>query len=158
MPKSKYQSEFEDLFASELERQRELVTDGVHNLLNTKVPREIAILLLETHSQWYSFPVHVFALDKKGQNETYFKKPFSGPLVAKKRKLVRDRVIDQDYFEDHDVDTFRTGHELIAKWIAEIWRDCGGRDFSVSAYIAAHDDPRYFDLKKQRWVRQLKSG
>ena len=99
MSQSQYQSEFERLFTSELERQRELVTDAIHNLLNTKVPPALEILLLESHSQWYSFPVYVFALDKKGQNETYFRKPFSGLLVTKKRKLVRDRGIDQDFLK-----------------------------------------------------------
>lgn len=160
MAKSKYQLEFERLFSSELDRHRELVTDAIKALLATEVPSEVKIVLLECHSYWYAFPVSVFALDEKGRDEVYSKKPFSTRLVAKERKLIRERVIspDQlDQFEDNKVDTFKTAHLMIADWIASIWKENGGNEYSVSAYITAHDSSRYLDLRTQEWVRKMKS-
>jgi hypothetical protein len=160
MAKSKYQLEFERLFSSELERHRELVTDALKVLLETEVPSDVKILLLECHSYWYAFPVSVFALDEKGEDEVYFKKPFSTRLVAKERKLIRERVItpDQlDQFEDKKVDTFKTAHIMIADWIASIWEENGGDKYPIAAYITAHDSPRYLDLRTREWVRKMKA-
>jgi hypothetical protein len=141
-------AEFRKALTSQIQQHEKLVADAIANILSSPIPEEVKLLMFETQSDWSTIPIVAFAMDDASPDETYYDEPFSGFLIDDGGpELVPDGAIDQDKYEDNDIDTYDITHAVLADWFASVWNKCGGRKFGIPAYIGAHDRDVFIDLR-----------
>lgn len=144
-------SQFRSLLAGQLARHENTVGEAIANILNAPIPDDVKILMFETQSDWDRIPIVVFSMDDVSPDEVYYDEPFSGFLIEPGGPaLVAEGAIDQDRFEDAEIDTFDVTHEMLAEWFASIWGKCGGNKFARPAYVGAHDRDAFIDLRSAK--------
>lgn len=152
MAKRGRQKEFEREFREQIEQFRPALVKQLHTLVTTEPPPEVKILSFVIFPYWDKFPVRVFAMDDQSPDEVYFEPPFSDGILEEAGALVPRGAIDQDVYENADVDTLKTGARVLAEWFGECWQEAGGRETTLPAYIGYHDQPELYDLNLKKWV------
>src|SRR3954452_6083293 len=148
------QQAFDREFRGLIERHRPALVSALREIIAVPTPDEVKIVWFEIQPYWDQFPVYLHAMDDASPDETYYEAPFCEALLEDAGRLIPDGAIDQDGYEDAEIDTLKRGAETLARWFGECWHEAGGGEFSLPSYISRHDDSSYYDLRTLRWVEE----
>jgi hypothetical protein len=154
MGKTSRQKEFDTVFRGQIERFTPELVSALRKFTSAAPPPAVKVLSFEVQSDWDTFPVYAFAMSDESPDEVYFEPPFSGEVLKTRKVLIPRRAIDQDAYEVEGVATFESGARVLCEWFGECWKAAGGAKFPIPAYINHHDRPSYYDLRRERWVKQ----
>lgn len=154
------ETEFRQVVRAHLDMLDDQIVPVLGQLIAHDYPPEVIAISFEVFCDGFrsGFPIRAFFMD---QTNTEFFVMINGqaeyPSPVDPGLLEIDRVFAaglQDEFWERSgetLDTYTVAGQEAIKWFHEKWTQAGGREFSLFATIALHDDPEEFNLKTGAW-------